>query len=62
MFHHAVIDRCLDSHLLLQNESELHLVLRVEDDDPVDLEAEKVTDAMRTMMRGKKLGDFTGAK
>lgn len=33
----------------------------MKDDDPVDLEAEQETDAMRTMMRGKKLGDFQGA-
>jgi hypothetical protein len=42
-----------------QNASELHLILRIEEDDTsVDREAEEQTAAMRAQMNGKKLADF----
>ena len=56
--------RELEDHMSLkdyncQNASELHLILRIEEDDTsVDREAEEQTAAMRAQMAGKKLADF----
>ena len=46
-----------------ENASELHLILRVEEDDTsVDREAEQQTAAMRAAMEGKRLADFNISK